>query len=305
MNKRSGKKNRWTALWLAALLVFFLLPSSVQAQDGTLRGLAALRPYLEDAEHAVLQVRRALVNREETIELGFISQEEDMSFVPELVKALMEEALAETASPVEGDYIRYQYGGYSVEYTQTRKWNSYEYQLAISPMYYTTPEQERKTDAKVAEILAYLDFPEDASEVEKVRGIFHYLLENISYDNAHLEDDDYYLRGTAYASLVNRTAVCQGYSVTLYRLLKEAGLSCRIITGQTAGQGTDLGHAWNIVRIGDVYYNLDVTWASSWGREAFFLECSESFADHVRDPEFDTAEFNARYPMAQADYAEE
>ena len=88
-------------------------------------------------------------------------------------------------------------------------------------------------------------------------------------------------------------------------LLKEAGLSCRIITGQTAGQGTDLGHAWNIVRIGDVYYNLDVTWASSWGREAFFLECNESFADHVRDPEFDTAEFNARYPMAQADYAEE
>ena len=92
--------------------------------------------------------------------------------------------------------------------------------------------------------------------------------------------------------------------MTLYRLLKEAGLSCRIITGQAAGQGSDLGHAWNIVRVDGLYYNLDVTWASSWGREAFFLECNERFADHVRDPEFDTEEFNARYPMAQENYKE-
>ena len=39
-------------------------------------------------------------------------------------------------------------------------------------------------------------------------------------------------------------------------MCREAGLSVRTVSGIGNGQS----HAWNIVKIGDYYYNVDATW---------------------------------------------
>ena len=82
----------------------------------------------------------------------------------------------------------------------------------------------------------------------------------MEYDYTNLNDDNYKLKYTAYAAMCNGTAVCQGYSNLLYRMLLEAGVDCRIISGI----GVSGGHAWNIVRLGDLYYNVDATWDSNY-----------------------------------------
>ena len=96
-----------------------------------------------------------------------------------------------------------------------------------------------------------------------------------------------------------------------YRLCKEAGLSVRIISGT----GNGGAHAWNIVRIGSKYYNVDCTWD---GQNAatyndFLLKSEADFSDHTRESwkvagshylYYTSAEFNAQYPMTEKSWDE-
>lgn len=60
---------------------------------------------------------------------------------------------------------------------------------------------------------------------------------------------------SAYSALVNGRSVCAGYARTFQYLLQQMGIPCYYCTGYS---GED--HAWNIVKIDDAYYNVDVTW---------------------------------------------
>ena len=56
--------------------------------------------------------------------------------------------------------------------------------------------------------------------------------------------------------LVNRLAVCDGYSKAFQYLLYQAGVPCLFVTGQSQGEG----HAWNLVQLDGAYYHVDITW---------------------------------------------
>ncbi len=60
---------------------------------------------------------------------------------------------------------------------------------------------------------------------------------------------------SAYSALVNGDTVCAGYSRAFQYMMQQLGIPCYYCTGYS---GED--HAWNIIRIGDTYYNVDVTW---------------------------------------------
>ena len=91
------------------------------------------------------------------------------------------------------------------------------------------------------------------------------------------------------AALLDGTAVCQGYATLMYRMLLEVGVDCRVVTGYVDGEG----HAWNIVKLGDLYYNIDATFDDGEGMDPreCFLKNAAHFADHERDPEFLTEAF--------------
>ena len=57
-----------------------------------------------------------------------------------------------------------------------------------------------------------------------------------------------------YGALVNRVAVCQGYSQAFCFLARMAGLDCGFLSNES------MNHAWNVVQLNGKYYNLDVTW---------------------------------------------
>ena len=199
-------------------------------------------------------------------------------------------------------YLKYQIGGYEYSYGHEQAGRGYKYSITVTPDYYSSLQQEKMTTQKTEEILGGLSVTEDAGEAEKILAVYEYISENVTYDIVHKKNQYHTVRSTAYGALVSRSATCQGISVAAYRLLMELGVDCRVITGTGSSASGEEYHAWNIVCVDGLYYNMDVTWDMTDNGEEFFLKCDKNFTGHERDEEFKSPEFYSRYPMAAEDY---
>ena len=221
-----------------------------------------------------------------------------------LTKEILNMALQHTGEPTEGDYLAYQYGGYRVGADITLEDGKYRYALTYTMTYYTTVAQEDAVDQKVAETLQGLGLT-GKSGYQKIKAIYDFVCQNVSYDYSHLNDPSYKLQFTAYAALMNGTAVCQGYANLLYRLLLESGVDARILSGDgvtSSGRGP---HAWNIAALGDAYFLMDSTWDRSSYEVSrpyeYFMKGSDKFTDHILESKFLTDAFQERHPISQND----
>ena len=115
----------------------------------------------------------------------------------------------------------------------------------------------------------------------------------------HQKHPAYHLCSTAYAALVQRTATCQGYCVALYRLLRETGVNCRIVTGRA---GEEELHAWVIAEVDGLYYHLDPTWDAGAEEYRCFLVGKNDFADHVPAERFAVRGFSEKHPVSEQNY---
>ena len=99
--------------------------------------------------------------------------------------------------------------------------------------------------------------------------------------------DDGGYASTAYGCLVEGEANCEGYSKAFNLLASKMGLESQVITG-TTDRGEN--HAWNQVKIGVEWYNIDVTWEdtdiSGEIRSEYFLRPDKVFyRSHNADEE--------------------
>ena len=206
----------------------------------------------------------------------------------------------EACTGQEGDALKYGGVGYSVSTTSYSGAARVTYTYYMN--YYTTAEQEKQLTSAVTSALASLNL-DGKTEAEKAVAIHNYICDHVDYDYDGLSDSSNTVKYTAYGALCNGKAVCNGYAVLFYRMCKEAGLSVRIISG-TANGGS---HAWNIVKVGDVYYAVDSTWDGQDAQtlDQYLLKSEKDFsADHTRSAEYTTEEFNDAYPMALNSYYE-
>ena len=257
--------------------------------------------YASTFEGAGAQLRKAMVAREQTIVVLYQTKSYDIAQHKDIFNA----AVAHTGNPKEGDALLWNYAGYRVSVSRQIK-NGVTYATFTYTMtYYTTAEQEAELDAAVDALLAKLN--PTGTAYEKLSTVYDWICENVVYDYDHYyTDPDYKLQYTAYAAMIHKTSVCQGYATLLYRLALEMGIDCRVITGIGAGGG----HGWNIVKLGKYYYNLDPTWDAIWyqglGYYNYYLQCEKNFTsngtDHYRDAEYDTAGFHALYPISPVDF---
>ena len=291
------------------IAVTLLLTSSGRVSQRHYEIGRGLGVYITNADTVTEQIRGCLRRRSACITVVFSTHSDNMRDIDELVSELMRCAQEETERADEGDYISAQLGGYKAEYAYSLENGIYRYEIAIRPDYYTDAEQERLTDERVAEILGELNTDRRSSEYERVRAVYDYLRENVEYDEVHKKNSHYHLKSTAYGALVNRRAVCQGYDVAAYRLLRELGVDCRVITGMASdGRRHELVyadeeyHAWNIVRLDGKYYDLDITWDKRLGTEDYFLKCESDFVSHKRDEKYTGVSFEERYPMSETSY---
>ena len=204
-----------------------------------------------------------------------------------------------TGNPKEGDYIVWQTGDMELIINLLVRDNTYYYIVRFLVPYYTTAEQEAELDIAVNQILDSLNLY-NASDYDKVKGIYDYLCQNVTYDYAHADDPTYTLKHSAYAALVHNTAVCQGYALAFYRLALTLGIDARIVGG-TANGGA---HDWNIVELGGKYFDLDPTWDAGRANYKYFLKSEEHFADHARYDDYLSDRFVTRHPVSSLDYYE-
>ena len=222
-------------------------------------------------------------------------------------KAALEKAMEHTGVPTEGDYIRYQIGG---TYSTLHKYSygSTRFYIATFTMhYYTTAAQEAVMDAAVKNLLPSLKNA-GADAYSRTKAAYGYLTKNVAFDMRGYTNPNYLTMYTGYAALVDKKAVCQGYSVALYRLLLEMGIDCRVIGGTGVSGSETEEHAWNIVRLGNKYFNVDATWDAGKAQTKYqwFLKgdtAGEFGSWHVRDKEYKTGVFYSAYPMSTSSWS--
>lgn len=254
-------------------------------------------------EGAAYALRAGMVAREPEITVHYRidgnSSAMDEGSLSALCKDIFNRALEHTGVPNEGDYLRHGWDTCGFSVTSKELSGSYNLYIDYHLSYYTTAEQEAELDAAIREAMAGFKFTPDTPVYDRVAAVYDYICEHVTYDHANLDNEDYKLKYTAYAALVNGTAVCQGYATLLYRMLLEAGVDNRVITGEAGGER----HAWNIVVMEDYrYYNADSTWDAITGDHSYFLRSDVSVSDHIRHSEYATAQFVADYPMGESDY---
>ena len=263
-----------------------------------------LSVYFTNADSVIESVRSSLRSRSPRFIISYTSHGDNMEDMGLLVRELMELALSETDRADEGDYLACNMGGYSFEFGYDKNGRAYDYEITVTPELYTDAEQERRVTERVQEIVAGLGLREMDSGYEKARAVHGYLCENVGYDDIHKRNEHYHLKSTAYGALINGHAVCQGYCAAAYRLLREAGIECRVVTGLASIDGSEEYHAWNIVKIDGRWYNMDVTWDDQLDTDEFFLAGSQDFGDHHPDERFTTEEFMSTYPLSDKGYQE-
>ena len=64
----------------------------------------------------------------------------------------------------------------------------------------------------------------------------------------------------------------------------------------------DETHSWNIVKMGSLYYNTDVTWDAERNQYKWFLVGEEGFSQHTSDKTYRTSSFKKNYPVASNPY---
>ena len=247
----------------------------------------------------VAVLRNGLKAHAEHITVRFDYGDDVFGELDAAVDAWMEAALEETGRPEEGDYLRYQLGGYTYRRSLAEAGDRYYYTVEITPDYYCSLAQETEASAETRRLLKSFGFLRSTPEETRIRTIYEYICRTVKYDKPHRKHAYYHLRSTAYGAMILHTATCQGYCVSLCRLLKASGIECRIITGKAADEAL---HAWVIARVNGTWYCLDPTFDA--GKETFeyYLAGMEHFRDHEPEVRFLTEEFLKRYPISEKDW---
>ena len=277
MEVKSGKK--WMRFLAVPVFLWLYL----------IAGSVAVYAQYDNASEAVAYVRQQAVNRVNEIEIEATAEVKN-----QLDLNNMTDIFAHTGNPKEGDYLEYSVG-YKHPTYYSREDGSWIINYYFE--YRTTVDQEKEIDRIVSQMVQSLQLRNsNISERDKVLAIYRWLTRNVEYD---LGAENQF---SAYGALVDKHAVCQGYTMAFYRLCLEAGIDARIISSDS------LDHAWNIAKVDGKYYLLDSTWDTGTvylGDYRYFLCGSDDFTGHKNaDDQFRNASFSAKYPLAGTKWGE-
>ena len=244
-----------------------------QAQAPSLYSADTVYDSIDDAAACLLQ---NMENRQ--TEISFVYRSTVIPTENDFYE-IFNKALEHGDDPSGGDYMRWGYARWTASASYQHTNTGYDTTFTYKLTYYTSAAQEAVFCQQAAQLCSDLGLDSDSlSDYEKVQVIYDYICSNITYDYANLNDSTYLLKHTAYAALINKTAVCQGYAQLFYWMALHSGIDARIVPSDVKGRE----HGWNIVKIGNAYYYVDATWDSEnkgYGY-SYFLKGSEDFSGH-------------------------
>lgn len=147
-------------------------------------------------------------------------------------------------------------------------------QATFKLSYYTSKEKQKKALAKIKKVAAEIKKKYPNNQFKQVKAVHNYVIEQTTYDSQEAD------RYSIYGVMKDGRAVCQGYAMTTYYLLKELKIDVKYVTGIAGGEN----HAWNKVKLGGKWFNMDTTWddtaSSKFSYKYFLISDSALSANH-------------------------
>ncbi len=289
---------------------------SASEEDGIIRNNSVKEIEFKDIDSAAAYLRDSMIARQELISFSVKAKKSTKEAVMDtLLETATSERLYTTSS--SGDYLRWSWGGCGYNCSESLVSGGYAvYTYDIYFLYYTNARQEKEVDAEIADAIDKLNLATMTSTYDKISAIYNYICKVADYDMVVQSPDDNPLSFTAYGCLIENKTVCQGYATAIYKICKTLGIPVRVINNDV--------HGWNIVKIGNKYYNIDATWDDNnskpydyskakdgvmWGDYIFHSYFLKSDADlqsdniyHYKDSSFLTDEFEKEYPISSRSY---
>ena len=117
-------------------------------------------------------------------------------------------------------------------------------------IYMLSAEEEKATYNEIKKIVSRFK----GTEYEKIRQIYTYILNNISYDRS---DTSVSFTQSGIMTFYRKTGICTGKSELMAEMCHMAGIECHELGGK-AKDGSE-SHSWNIVKCNGKWYFCDAT----------------------------------------------
>lgn len=140
----------------------------------------------------------------------------------------------------------------SMSYTTRTGTDTYEIKMDIEAAQHGTQAEIETGKAEAKKVAATL---KGKSTYEQIKGAYEWLCNNIEYDH-NSADNNLIIGHSLYSAMVTRKTVCEGYASAFQIMMDELGIECYIVKGNVDGD-----HAWNVVKIDGIWYQVDATWA--------------------------------------------
>jgi len=311
MNKNTTQTHIWSRITLLIAVAFVVLHFSAfrvfaAAEDGTTPETAyTTKAALAADIKGKLLERATTSNRIYFVPEGtkVSSLEQLRAYIDDLYDLAMEH---DNTNPKAGDYIR--------ENLVSHGFSSYGIDaggncfIILSASYLADASKESLVYAELDGAVESLNLDSLTTDLEKAKAVYAYVRDNVTYDYT-------YTKHSTYDAAIGKNSVCQGYASMLYYMMLKARIDCRVI----CGEGNGGPHAWNIIKLDDTWYNVDVTFDSSAQTNGFmfFLFSDDSFAtddygNHIRGNGLDdegrrvgldytSSAFKSKHPTTAAD----
>ena len=150
------------------------------------------------------------------------------------------------------------------------------------------------------------------TDYQNILYLHDYLIDNIEYDSSYEQTGTY----SIYGALIGKKCVCEGYAKAFKYLANCAGYECELMQGiATNSSGQSENHAWNCVKLNNIWYEVDATWddpiviggngkATNEMKYKYFLKGTNSFEkDHSLEYQFSEQGRKFAYPtISSKDY---
>lgn len=151
------------------------------------------------------------------------------------------------------------------EYFWTDGTSSYTYQelpggrawnMEVRPEYQVGSQEAQTLKAQIeAKADQWIQGAPEGDAYEKIKYVYETLIDQVEYQENSPQNQN--IRSV----FLEGKTVCMGYSKAAQYLLNRMGIFCTLVIGTVTGEKPS-SHAWNLVRIGEQYYYMDVTWGN-------------------------------------------
>ncbi len=140
---------------------------------------------------------------------------------------------------------------------------------------YKIPASAKNDLQRIKQISQEIIANSGTNKVEQIKYFYDWIVQNTDYYDTQNSQ-------SITSVFLDKQSVCAGYSKAFQYLCKEAGIECLYVNGYTKD---NMLHAWNMVKLNDNYYWVDVTWG-----DPIFAEGEESTINYnyllVSDKDF-------------------